>query len=237
MVAIKHARDGIIKYIKDKKLRVGDKLPPESIFTEYLDVSKSTLRESLKLLKGEGIVNTMHGKGTFISSDITHINDTIDNNLSITEMIIAAGYKPGVNFFQRNLVKANSEVAKNLHIPEGSDVLVCKRVRTADGKPVVYSIDYFTPHLVPGFLRVEDKNVSIFNYIEKDSKIKIENGFAELVPFKCTKDLSKKLDYPIDGLLFLIKQSTIDSTGNPLIYAVEYLRPDCFRIFVNRKRR
>jgi len=237
MVAVKQAREGIIKYIKDKKLTIGDKLPPETVFTEHLKVSRLTLRESLKILKGEGIVHTIHGKGTFISSDTTHIKDTIDTNLSITEMIIAAGYEPGVSFFQRNLVKSDEEIAKNLGIHEGADVLVCRRVRTADGKPVVYSIDYFAPQLVSGFLKVEDENVSIYNFIEKDCGITIENSFTELIPFKCTKELSEKLDYTPGGLLFLLKQKTVDIMGRHLAYSVEYLRPDCFKIFVNRRRR
>jgi GntR family transcriptional regulator len=237
MLSYNSTREGIINYIKANKLKVGDKLPPESELTRKLNVSRLTVRESLKLLKGEGIVYTIHGKGTYISSDVRHIRDTIDNNLGITEMIISAGFKPGVSYFNRDLVKADGEIAKNLHVNEDTFVLVCNRVRTADGKPVVYSVDYFAPHLVPAFLNVQDKNVSIYSFLENENKIIIDNSFAELIPFACTKDLSIKLNYPIGSPLMLIKQTISDNMGSPLIYGIEYLRPDCFQIFVNRRRK
>jgi GntR family transcriptional regulator len=237
MLSHNSTKEGIINFIKENSLNVGDKLPPESKLTKELKVSRLTLRESLKLLKGEGLVYTIHGKGTYISSDIKHIRDTIDNNLGITEMIISAGYKPGAKYFHRDLEEAGEEVAKSLNLKLGTDVLVFKRVRTADGKPVVYSIDYFAPHLVPAFLNVKDKNISIYSFLENENNIIIDNSFAELIPFKCNKEVSEKLNYPLGEPLMLIKQTISDNMGNPLIYGVEYLHPDCFNIFVNRRRK
>jgi len=237
MLTFNTTKDGIIDYIKTNNLKVGDKLPPESILTRELNVSRLTLRESLKLLKGEGLVYTIHGKGTYISSDVKHIRDTIDNNLGITEMIISAGFKPGVSYFEKDLEEADEEIAEKLNTEEGSDVLVFKRVRTADDKPVVYSVDYFAPHLVHLFLNVKDKNISIYNFLEEENNIIIDNSFAELIPFLCDSDLAGKLNYVIGEPLMLIKQTISDNMGNPLIYGVEYLRTDCFKIFVNRRRK
>lgn len=231
------ARERIINYVKENNLKVGDKLPSEEELSSKLAVSRLTLREALNILRGEGFVSTMHGKGTFISSDLEHISDTLNNNLGITEMIKLAGYKPGTGDFERRLVVADAELAKNLKVKEDSDVLVCKRVRTADGRPVVYSIDYFAPHLVSGFLNVKDKNVSIYNFIERDNKIKIDNSIVEIIPCKCAKDLAEKLDYKVGEPLLKLKQIITDEKGGPLIYAVEYLRPDSFNILVNRRRK
>ena len=160
MVSYAKVREKIIDYIESNGLKIGDKLPSETMLSKELSVSRLTLRESINVLKGEGLVYTIHGKGTFISSDLKHISDTLNNNMGITEMIRLAGYKPGTKNFERELVAADKKVADNLKIEEGVDVLVCKRIRTADDKPVVYSIDYFAPHLVSGFLNIKDKNIT-----------------------------------------------------------------------------
>jgi GntR family transcriptional regulator len=231
------ARQKIIDFINDNDLRVGAKLPPEAKLSKELSVSILTLRESLNILKGEGFLSTIHGRGTFITSDLKHISDTLNNSLGITEMIQRAGFEPGARDFERKLVRADNEISEKLKVKANSDVLMCRRVRTADGKPVVYSIDYFAPHLVPGFLKINDDNVSIYKFMEEENNIKIDNSIAEIIPYKCDSSLAEKLEFKEGEPLLKLKQTTTDKKGNPLIFALEYLRPDCFKIIVNRRRK
>jgi len=230
-------RQKIINYISENDLKVADRLPSEAKLSKMLSVSTLTLRESLSVLKGEGFLSTIHGEGTFISSNPKHISDTLNNNLGITEMIKMAGFKPGSRDFERGLVRADGVISERLKVKVNTDVLVCKRVRTADDRPIVYSIDYFAPHLVPGFLKINKDNVSIYNFIEKENNIKIDNSIAEILPYKCTSFLAEKLDYEEGEPLLKFKQTITDKKGNPLIYAIEYLRPNCFKIIVNRRRK
>lgn len=230
-------RHKIIEYIKKHNLHVGDKLPSETVLSKEIEISRLTLRESLNILRGEGLLTTQHGKGTFISSDPEHITDTLNNNLGITEMIKVAGFKPGSKEFERQLVTADEELATQLGVKKGSDILVFKRIRTADDKPVIYSIDYIASMLVPEFLTISDHNVSLYHFIEEKIKKTIDNSIAEIIPVKCTKEIAGKLKYKLDEPLLKMKQKITDEKGNPLIYAIEYFRPDCFRILVNRRRK
>ena len=157
-------------------------------------------------------------------------------NHGVTEMITSAGYKPGVKFFERKLVKADKDHVKSLNVSEGSDILVCKRVRTANNKPVVYSVDYFSPSLVNALLSSNEENISIYGFIEETLKIKIGNSLAEITPICCTADLAKKLEYEEGKPILVIQQVIYDQKGNPLIYSKEYFRPDCFKISINRRR-
>ena len=229
-------KKSLVDYIRVKDLKVGDKLPPESDLAGWLNVSRLTLREALKVFREEGLIYTVHGIGTFLSSDFGQINDTLDMNLGITEMITSAGYKPGVKFFEKKLVKADMNLVKSLNVSKGSDILVCKRVRTADNKPVVYSIDYFSPSLVNTFLSSNEENISIYGFIEETLKIKIGNSLAEITPICCTTDLAKKLEYEEGKPILVIQQVIYDQKGNPLIYSKGYFRPDCFKISINRRR-
>lgn len=56
----------IIHEISAGKYRPGDKLPPESELISLYDVSRVTLRESLKKLSMMGIVEILQGDGTYI---------------------------------------------------------------------------------------------------------------------------------------------------------------------------
>lgn len=56
------------RLIVDGILRSGQILPSERRLTETLQVSRSALREGLKILRARGIIETQHGKGSFVSN-------------------------------------------------------------------------------------------------------------------------------------------------------------------------
>ena len=57
------------------RFSVGDKLPNENDFASELGVSRSTLREAVRILTLGGILEIKRGKGTFVTS-----NTTIESN-------------------------------------------------------------------------------------------------------------------------------------------------------------
>ena len=52
-----------------KQFKIGDKLPNETELSALLNVSRTTLREAIKMLVLRGIVEIKRGKGTFVKSD------------------------------------------------------------------------------------------------------------------------------------------------------------------------
>ncbi|MDR1966835.1 MAG: FCD domain-containing protein, partial [Synergistaceae bacterium] len=59
--------EAILALIRNGDLKQGDKLPPQDIMASQLSVSRTSLREALKELSYRGIVNCVHGRGTFVS--------------------------------------------------------------------------------------------------------------------------------------------------------------------------
>ncbi|MDK2824805.1 MAG: GntR family transcriptional regulator, transcriptional repressor for pyruvate dehydrogenase complex [Clostridia bacterium] len=85
--------------IVEGKLKPGDKLPAERILAQMLGISRTSLREALKLLSAEGLVDIKHGKGVFIaenepddiiqkfSSKIFVENDTLKDFFEIRKVL------------------------------------------------------------------------------------------------------------------------------------------------------
>lgn len=59
--------DEIKNMIVDKKLNIGDKLPNELELCKGLDVSRTTVREAIKILVAGNVLEIRRGKGTFVS--------------------------------------------------------------------------------------------------------------------------------------------------------------------------
>lgn len=60
----------IIMLIKEGKFKPGDKLPGEVKLAESFNVSRNSIRESLKALELTGVLNSWPGKGTFVSKSV-----------------------------------------------------------------------------------------------------------------------------------------------------------------------
>lgn len=65
----KQLMDEIIRSIESGELAPGTKMPPEAELAEALQVSRNSLRETLKTLETFGIIQSVHGQGTFISAN------------------------------------------------------------------------------------------------------------------------------------------------------------------------
>lgn len=236
MTSYVETRNNIISYIKKNKLCVGSRLPPEAQLSVELGVGRLTLREALNSLKNDGIIYSVQGRGTFISVDVDHITDTLNNNFSVTEMIEHSGYKAGVVDFTKELYKADAELAKRLRVDEGSDVLVCSRVRTADDKKVVYSVDYLSPLVSTAFLQLKEQDLSLYNFFEDTCGVMIGNGVAEVMPTLSDAFLSKMLDIEVNSPILELHQLVCSVQGEPLIWAKEYFLPNYFKFYINRRR-
>jgi GntR family transcriptional regulator, glc operon transcriptional activator len=62
------AAERIEKLIVEGILKVGQALPSERRLTEKLGVSRTALREGMKLLRARGVIDTVHGKGSFVAN-------------------------------------------------------------------------------------------------------------------------------------------------------------------------
>lgn len=58
----------IIKYIRKNNLKKGDRLPTERNLTELLNVSRTSIREALKILEANYVINIKHGSGIYVNS-------------------------------------------------------------------------------------------------------------------------------------------------------------------------
>jgi GntR family transcriptional repressor for pyruvate dehydrogenase complex len=60
--------ENLITLIRERSLKIGDKLPPERQLCEMIEVSRPSLREALKALQVMNIIDIRQGAGAYIKS-------------------------------------------------------------------------------------------------------------------------------------------------------------------------
>ncbi|MGC8837070.1 MAG: GntR family transcriptional regulator [Anaerolineae bacterium] len=234
LTATEMVSEQIREAIMNGDLAPGAQLPPETELVEMFGVSRGTLRESLRMLEEQGLIIRRHGKGTFVRA--RPILKNLSVNYGITDMIASAGYTPGTAYLDLREEAADPETAKNLEIQPGSEVIVVERTRTADGQPVVFSVDIFPKSL----LRVSLENLqclrerSIYEYFQTEWGLSIHHGVARLAPVAADKALARRLSIREGAPLLYILQVDYLSDERPVLLSHEYHVPGAFEITVYR---
>jgi GntR family transcriptional regulator len=215
--------------------RPGSQLPTEAELCEMLGVSRTVVREALRVLEDDGLVARRHGVGTFVRNH--PILKNLNFNFGITEMIESAGLKSGTSHLAIRKEIADKEQAEQLRVPVGTPLITAERVRTADGRPVVYSVDTLTAALSqkadfnPQLLLTE----SIYSILQTSLGQVIEYGIARLLPVVAPRHVAEKLQLPTNALTLYIVQTDYSSGDEPVVYSCEYHLPDAFDFMVWRR--
>lgn len=67
--------------VAEQRLAPGDKLPNELDWSRELGVSRATLREAIRTLTAQGVLEVRRGRGTFVSERVREIEDFGFNRL------------------------------------------------------------------------------------------------------------------------------------------------------------
>lgn len=213
----------------------GSQLPTENELVEMLNVSRTVVREALRALEVDGLITRRHGVGTFVRKQ--PILKNLSFNFGITEMIESAGLKPGTSHIAIRTEEAGDEMAEQLNVPPGSPLVTIERVRTADGQPVVFSLDTVAESRLQG-VDLDPKRLlgeSIYNLLQLEFGQVIEYGVARILPATAPDDVADKLGLPRGATVLYIVQTDYSPTDEPLLYSREYHLPDAFDFVIWRR--
>jgi GntR family transcriptional regulator len=212
----------------------GSQLPSENELCEFMAVSRTTLRDAMRKLQDQGLVTRKRGLGTF-TSDRTILKD-LSKNFGITEMILLAGLEPGTADAKVGIGTAEGEIADRLQLEPGAQVVRVERLRTANGQPVVWSIDVASLSIFgeqdPDLEALE--SISIYEYVKEALQRRIVRGVASLKPVMPSRLVAELLNIGAKEPILLITQVDYDETDRPLLFSVEYHLADKFDFMIQR---
>jgi GntR family transcriptional regulator len=227
--------DALRNAIQQGSYARGSKLPPELELIELLGVSRATLREALRTLEEQGFIVRKRGLGTYVCEQ--SIVKDLSLNFGISEMITQAGLKPGSKDVMIRRAKATAAIASALQLENGTATIQVERIRTSNDRPVVWSIDILSEHLLAGqpITTTQLEKQSLYSYLEETRQIRVMRGIAQLYPTLASSDMARKLSVKQGTALMQLTQTDYDENDTPILYSIEYHLPDVFVFRVNRK--
>lgn len=225
--------DLIKEKIRNGELEPGERLPSENDFAKQLRVSRTTLREALRILEEENIITRKHGVGTFVNKKPVFYGG-IEELFSITELIEREGKTPGTSLLFSGYVEPQEEEINELNLDEQELVFLVKRVRTANNIPLVYCIDKIPAQLLPNRYKLTEK--SMFSFLEEEANVTITYAKADIETMGYHEEISEILECDNSTPLLILKQVHYDASDRPVLYSINFFKSDQISFNVFRKR-
>ncbi|HWT80289.1 MAG TPA: GntR family transcriptional regulator, partial [Candidatus Methylomirabilis sp.] len=136
----------------------GEQLPTELELAEHYDASRNTVRDAIKWLSVNGLVETRPGQGTFVRSRIapfvTTLSAATETGLGGGEGEAAfcevkeRGREPSASVPRVAVQQAVGNIAARLRIPQGTQVVSRSQERFIDGTPWSLQTTYYPMDLI-----------------------------------------------------------------------------------------
>ncbi|HYZ11263.1 MAG TPA: GntR family transcriptional regulator [Actinomycetota bacterium] len=229
-------REALVRRIEAGEWRPSDRLPSEPALAASMGVSRATLRDALRSLEEDGFVTRLQGSGTFVTHRL-RMKNNLDVNFGVTDLIRSMGMRPGTRHSRTFGAEATAEEAGLLAVEVGSPLRCLERVRTADGQPVVLSVDLIPEDRLGNHPDLLDEvgEGSVYDVLERAIGVVVRQGVASIRPANADDELAARLGVPAGTLLLYLRQVDYDLDGRPVLLSHEHHLADAFEITVVRR--
>ena len=127
-------KDLIIDQISTGELQPTDRVPSEHELVASMNVSRMTANRALRELNDEGYVERIAGRGTYVS-DFRSQSHLLEVQ-NIADEIAGRGHIHSCKVVRQSRQHARGEIARALHVEQGTDVFHLQLVHHENGAPI-----------------------------------------------------------------------------------------------------
>lgn len=217
------------------KASPGTFLPSEPELAEQLGVSRSTLREAMRLFEARGMVVRRRGIGTYVAKPPIVIETGLEVLSSVETLAAQVGVELEACDLEVEERPASETDASHLMIAAGTSIVELRRVILADGRPVAFFVDclprtYLDPDEIDdGF------SGSVLRMLLDRGDLKLDRSQAEITALPADAMVAEGLNiHPGDVLLYL-EARLLSQDGSVVDFSRSYCQPGTFRFHVVRR--
>lgn len=209
--------------IRSKKLQEGDVLTTDERVQHEFRVSRATARKAIDELVDEGLVERITGKGTLVSQ--LRLQVPLPSMLSFTEELERRGMRPRTGIVSVEWATPSESAAHALGLSARTRVLRLERIRFADEKPVLHSVDILPEQL--GIGPEEDFSGSLYALMEARG-IALSQGQCIIQAAVTDPRLGKLLRVKKGFPVLALRRTSYDAEGAAVLYEEAACRGDLY---------
>jgi GntR family histidine utilization transcriptional repressor len=207
-------KDFIIEQISSGELRPLDRVPSENDLVESKSVSRMTANRALRELNDEGYVERIAGRGTFVS-DFRSRSHLLEVQ-NIADEIASRGHAHSSAVLCQSKQHARGEIAKALHVEQGTDVFHLLLVHSENNVPIQVEDRYVLASFAPDCLEQDFEGITPSAYLTGVAPLQeAEQAVRASIPNSATRQQLEMTDD--EASLVVIRRTWSD--GRPVTFA------------------
>jgi len=210
----------------------GSRLPSEAELSELFSVSRITVREALRLLQRDMLIESRHGRGHYVLNAGGLVKKPIGELQGVTELMESLGY-PVESTVLSVRREPGGERAAVLGIKPDDEVFRLERLRTSGGEAMIYSIDILPVRTFGG--GEPDWGCSLLEAMEREG-IWIAYSRATIRAVTLPRSVVRQAGVPPALPWILMDQINFTSEHRPVLQSRDYHRGDKFEFETLRQR-
>jgi len=209
----------------------GDRLPTEHDLAAWLGVSRMTLRHALGELAQRGLVTRTVGRGggTFVAEP--KLEQDLTTLAGFSEQLRRHGKAAGARVLAATQIPASAAAAAALELADGEPVHDVRRIRLADGRPIVIEHSQFPARLFPDLLECR-LDGSLYDLLAENYGLRPCRARESLEPVVAGVREAEALEIDEGAPLMLVERTAYSVAGQPLEFARDRFRGDRTKVVV-----
>ena len=218
-------KEELRRSIENGELSAGAMIPSERELSEKFQISRPTVRQAVKELVYEGLLEREKGRGTFVVRPKLNYG-FIQRFVTFHEDMAQKGYLLKTKVLELNIIPASTVLASALQIDEAEEVIFLKRIRYLEDTPLVRVVNHLPHKLCPGILNEDLNDRSLYRLLGEKyglhpyrARITLEAVVADTID-------AEELDVAKGSPIFLMKNITYSDTDKVMDYFQSRFRGD-----------
>jgi len=225
----KHAQlSDLLAEIAANELGPDAAIPSERELMTTYDVSRATVRKAIESLIADGLLQRIHGKGTFVA------RPRLESRLhlaSFSQDMRRRGLTPSTRLLAVELDRPPSDVAKALGSGRTGKAWRVDRVRLADRQPIALENGWYPQQPLPDLDR-QDLTGSLYELFESHYGLLIDTAEQTLWGESADAATARRLDAPVHAPLLVFRR--LSTAGKqPLEHVISRYRGDRYQIHMS----
>ncbi len=170
--------------------KAGQKIEPERELCDKYSVSRSTVRETLRLLEQKGLISRTQGKGTFVN--VRRVEQKLTKLYTLREQFERLNIPHYSKMLDFSILEANYIEAQNLNIERGDKIIKITRLFYASKTPYTLEISYLPERFFPGMTAQQVQDNGLYKSFALHH-VTVQRAIEKLKPANLDKTASKLL--------------------------------------------
>lgn len=211
--------------IERSLLQPDEALPSERDLIELYGVSRPTVRQATEELLSEGFLYRRKGLGTFVARP--KFKQPLPSVLGFTERMLSEGKLPGSRVISAGVLEIVDEtIRQQLVLAPESQLFQLKRLRLADGEPIMLENTHLPLNLFPKLVEVDFNRASLYQFLREEYNFAIARLRETLEPVVLRESESKLLGVGKGRPAMREQITAFAVNGQPIEYTQAVVRGD-----------